>query len=712
MGQLIADGKVVVRGLGQGEDATNIQPKSYSKGTTFDSYNCTDGDLVTSSDLTVKWYGVNAMACRVVRISNITTEGNTPTPVDVTANQNAALQEQGNQNQPQKPQAQVDLLQQVKSGVSKKILRYLLSECDYFEVLKETNPFVYDSIKDKIKYFSPSFHSTTPEGLNARLTFLQQCTRPGDTIPTIDGNNNLPVYNDAINTAFGAPPVLVLRIGDFWNSKIIPTNINFKFEKGTATELDFNPEGIGLQPMFCDVTLNFNFVGGHGLQGPIDRLQNALSFNYYANTEIYDERAVPTVDTTALDKQLVQAIIDQTPLVGVNSTTNVNNQQPFGKTIGDILTRNQTTSGETGTTTFTPFMTKIKTQEQEYYNTVVSFMEEVVSNYNYAVYCATVSKMNYTDGKMLAFNTAVNSPIFGKPVDYQKNIDEVFGLLIADIQTDKIPFISSGRAGKAANPASIRTFKKNYVTYVQNLKGSFQNKLTETIQKLTTVQQNLGYSIDCSNLIAGLTDAYLKSDGTPKIFNISGTTIVTGSTPSTTADTYTTLVDDLTKIANSNNSFISLASSGNILYNIKYSAGGDFPNLTQGTQMNTIEKKREYMIMCQTILNNFNDFRTKMFTGIQDASFEANFNQWYGEFTKKDFEDEQLLANNKILDFRTSVDKNYLKFTPYTDSVKRPFTFSTLPAPTTQQQTNVKNLYTTQNVDNNSKVYNLKKKFN
>ncbi len=38
--------------------------------------------------------------------------------------------------------------------------------------VKENVPMVYDSIKEKIKYFNPAFHSMTPEGLNARLTFL------------------------------------------------------------------------------------------------------------------------------------------------------------------------------------------------------------------------------------------------------------------------------------------------------------------------------------------------------------------------------------------------------------------------------------------------------------------------------------------------------------------------------------------------------------
>ena len=63
---------------------------------------------------------------------------------------------------------------------------------------------VYDSFKEKIKYFNPAFHSMTPEGLNARLTFLNQCVRPGETIPVISDNKVKSL--DAVNTSFGAPP--------------------------------------------------------------------------------------------------------------------------------------------------------------------------------------------------------------------------------------------------------------------------------------------------------------------------------------------------------------------------------------------------------------------------------------------------------------------------------------------------------------------------
>lgn len=152
------------------------------------------------------------------------------------------------------------------------------TECDYFERLTEDNPFVFDSIREKIRYFHPAFHSTTPEGLNSRLTFLLQCTRQGRTLED-QGANNL---------AFGRPPVCILRIGDFYNTKIVIDNINIGYE---PLVWDLNPEGVGVQPMIANVDITFNFLGGSTLMGPLNKLQNALSFNYFANTHVYDPRA-------------------------------------------------------------------------------------------------------------------------------------------------------------------------------------------------------------------------------------------------------------------------------------------------------------------------------------------------------------------------------------------------------------------------------------
>ena len=157
------------------------------------------------------------------------------------------------------------------------------NEGEFFKLLEKNDPFLHHLITDKIKYFDPAFHSISPEGFNARLTFLHQCTRQGSTVGASD---NAP--NTAYNLAFGRPPVCVLRLGDFYNTKIIINSVDINYE---SPQWDLNQEGIGVMPMFAKIQLNFVFLGGSDLAGPISRLQNAVSFNYYANTSVYDNRA-------------------------------------------------------------------------------------------------------------------------------------------------------------------------------------------------------------------------------------------------------------------------------------------------------------------------------------------------------------------------------------------------------------------------------------
>jgi outer membrane protein OmpA-like peptidoglycan-associated protein len=165
---------------------------------------------------------------------------------------------------------QVSLNQQVK--------RRYYNEADFFEKLKQTDPLVFDTIKQKIRYFDPAFHSMTPEGFNSRLTFLLQCTRQGPTI----------AESGPANLAFGPQPVCILRIGDFYNTKIMMDNLSIDYE---PLVWDLNPEGVGVQPMIANVTISFKYIGGSSLYSPINKLQNALSFNYFANTQVYDPRA-------------------------------------------------------------------------------------------------------------------------------------------------------------------------------------------------------------------------------------------------------------------------------------------------------------------------------------------------------------------------------------------------------------------------------------
>jgi hypothetical protein len=170
------------------------------------------------------------------------------------------------------------------ASISKGIVERYDNEGEFFELLEKNDPFMHHLITEKIKYFDPAYHSISPEGFNARLTFLHQCTRQGSTVGGADNQ----LQGSAYNLAFGRPPVCVLRLGDFYYTKIVINSISIQYE---TPQWDLNPEGIGVMPMFAKVSLNFVFLGGSDLAGPISRLQNAVSFNYYANTGVYDNRA-------------------------------------------------------------------------------------------------------------------------------------------------------------------------------------------------------------------------------------------------------------------------------------------------------------------------------------------------------------------------------------------------------------------------------------
>lgn len=211
-----------------------------------------------------------------------------------------------------------------KRTIAQRILNKLITECDYFKVLEKDSPTVYSSLKQKLKYFQPAFHAMTPEGLNSRLTFLNQCMRPGETIKKSDGSGC-----DAKNTAFGRPPVCVLRIGDFYNTKIVINNLSIGYD---PLVWDLNPEGIGVQPMIANVQMSFKYIGGSGLRTYVDQLQNALSFNYYANADIYDDRTF--ANNNADEEALVNAETDffnqnQLDLIPIVANAEKYNQSEF-----------------------------------------------------------------------------------------------------------------------------------------------------------------------------------------------------------------------------------------------------------------------------------------------------------------------------------------------------------------------------------------------
>lgn len=116
----------------------------------------------------------------------------------------------------------------------------------------------------------------TPYELYKRLTFLNQCTRQGETIENDETIGNFS------NSVFGRPPFIIFRLGDMYNTKAIITSLTFDFDKDLPW--DINPEGFGVQKMGCRVALSMNIVGGSSVDGVKNHILNANSRRYYANS--------------------------------------------------------------------------------------------------------------------------------------------------------------------------------------------------------------------------------------------------------------------------------------------------------------------------------------------------------------------------------------------------------------------------------------------
>ena len=511
----------------------SVTPK---KTNSTESFPCAYSPTATSASF-------NSAVCRAIILENIVF---TPQdPAKDSGKDTEPISQEGT-----KPKTQPDTQTKLQ-GISKKILRELLTECNYFEAIKDTDSFLYESIKSKFKFFNPAFHSITPEGLNARLVFLNQCTRPGKTIPTRQDNQEFSNFSDAFNTNFGTPPVLVLRVGDFYNTKIIPDSMTIDFEENSW---DMNPEGIGFQPMIATVRLGFKMIGGHGLAEPIEKLQNALSFNYYANTEMYDERADATEVTEAVDKAIVESINNFEPLPNV---VNVNNVADFGSPFGVILSASTAvgntpaTAVQDGEIEYTELFNGFVENVKGYINKTTASFVSFINEYNYGVWSQVNHTRIYKTGFVDAYDNLDHQVnILGKQADYQIYLENAAASLIASVYSDEDRLAFALSQTGQLTPQSINKIRSNYISVIANQVITGYTRVAEFVQASSELQLNMVRAMNVMDFISISGDGKTLPDGSLKIYSLSGKTENAVNTHDEFVEDYLTVCSGVTNYYN------------------------------------------------------------------------------------------------------------------------------------------------------------------
>jgi hypothetical protein len=280
---------------------------------------------------------------------------------------------------------------------------------------------------------------------------------------------------------------------------------------------DLNTEGIGVQPMIANVTLQINFIGGQGLEKPVERLQNALSSNFYANTEMYDERSISTAtkiggkEVEVFTKEFLEEL-----------QKDYTQQQEFKSALGQNFKEGQylgTFSGETklNYTTLINDLYKYTNEHfesfQTMYNTVRNTFSKELATYMVDKNYRTINKYDVYTGltgskeiklfglhvegfDMSIITNAVKREM--KNVITKENINTIFKL--DDLLTPNISnevaevlynyVITGGELDKILDSA---TTSKIIPDFEEN-----RNKIINTLDKLNFITKN-GYDVKIEN---------------------------------------------------------------------------------------------------------------------------------------------------------------------------------------------------------------------
>lgn len=489
------------------------------------TFNCQDPFDNTQD----KTYSARAMACRAVVFDNIEEIDPPPPEIPEPEITETIITNSVTGRTPQVIR-KYEQEERTRKIITQTIVKKLLTECDYFEMMNEETPRIYQGITEKIKHFQPAFHSITPEGLNSRLTFLQQCLRPGDTIPVV-GEDGKPRKGDVKNTAFGSPPICVLRIGDFYHTKIAINQIGINYEPLT---FDLNPEGIGVQPMIADINMSFYFIGGQGLKEPVSRLQNALSFNYYANTEVYDDRSIDTEPRKELTEEDINQInnLTDSPLGGEEVPVEA------GDSIGEVTSTNPTGDFYTGDINYKSSFKDYINKSQSYTQNIINTLDTINKNQSkIGLYYFTKTR-KYTNGLITGYldgNNTLSTNLFGKPENIPNLTIDLSEKLLQDVTDGTNPFLSNITNQNFVS-SDIKKFKKNLRSYITNRINIFPEYFNNSFFDLITNQMDLIRMIDEFNLITTNTDGFRLKSGRNVILDLTGTTDVDVSSSQSTTD--------------------------------------------------------------------------------------------------------------------------------------------------------------------------------
>lgn len=100
--------------------------------------------------------------------------------------------------------------------------------------------------------FQPAYFSGSKDDFVNRMEFLAKLTKPAKA-------------SEGSGYSFTKPPVAHIKLGNWWDHDIVVKSVSVDYNDAPWTLDGFG--GVGVQPLWAKVTLNFDFVGRYGGEG-------------------------------------------------------------------------------------------------------------------------------------------------------------------------------------------------------------------------------------------------------------------------------------------------------------------------------------------------------------------------------------------------------------------------------------------------------------
>jgi hypothetical protein len=269
--------------------------------------------------------------------------------------------------------------------------------------------------------------------------------------------------------------------------------------------------------MIAKISMGFNIIGGMGLKEPVQELQNALSFNFYANTEIYDERATSTDKESVkkLDKLVASKFAATQPTV--KPPLNVQQPKKGQSTIGVL--------GEGNNIDYQNLFDELDANLQSYIESYFNYMSGIQQQNNMGIVQLVNKSVNYDKGNLANLTTPKETFIYGKPSNPEKLISDLVNQVSKDVKKREDPIMKPLNDGPPEFKNKVlREVEEKLRTEVEKRTSEISNAVTQQINTFVTNQQNLDYTFRKMDVVCNKLDGYLLQTNNPTVYDLSGDT--------------------------------------------------------------------------------------------------------------------------------------------------------------------------------------------